>query len=135
MMLFPVTTALLTLALAAAVLALAAEVWPEREWSRAAPAEMGMDPAQLEKVREYALTGSGSGMVVRGGKQVLAWGDLAHRYDLKSTTKSIGVTALGLALKDGKVRLDDPALKHHPELGVPPEENRKTGWLEKITLR
>jgi hypothetical protein len=33
------------------------------------------------------------------------------------------------------VKLDDPAAKHHPAFGIPPESNQDTGWLEKITLR
>jgi len=44
-----------------------------------------------------ALTGEGSGLITRHGRVVLAWGDPKKRYDLKSSTKSIGVTALGLA--------------------------------------
>jgi CubicO group peptidase (beta-lactamase class C family) len=109
--------------------------WPGAKWATAAPAEMGLVESRLEQARAYALTGGGSGLIVRHGKVVIAWGDLEKRYDLKSTAKSIGVTALGLALKDGKVQLDDPAIKHQPALGVPPESNRATGWLERITLR
>jgi CubicO group peptidase (beta-lactamase class C family) len=78
---------------------------------------------------------AGSGCVVRRGKLVFSWGDQAALYDLKSSSKSIGVTLLGLALKDDKVRLDDEAAKYHPSLGIPPEQNRETGWLDKITLR
>ena len=34
------------------------------------------------------------------------------------------VTAVGLALKDGKIRsLHDPARKYHPTFGVPPKSN------------
>jgi CubicO group peptidase (beta-lactamase class C family) len=62
-------------------------------------------------------------------------GRQAQRYDLKSSTKAIGVTALGLALGDGKINgLHDPAHKYHPSLSVPPESNSQTGWLDKITL-
>ncbi len=103
-------------------------------WERAAPGDVGMDDGPLRRARDYALTGGGSGHVVRHGKLVLSWGDPRQKYDLKSTTKSIGVTALGLALKDGKVKLDDSAAKFHPALGTPPEENAKTGWLGDITL-
>lgn len=104
------------------------------EWERATPAEAGMDEAKLVQARDYALRGGGSGMVIHRGKLVLSWGDVKARYDLKSTTKSIGITALGLALIDGKVRLNDAANTHHPELGIQPESNRETGWLKEITL-
>eukprot|EP00913_Durusdinium_trenchii_P023463 g22041.t1 len=86
------------------------------------------------RARDYALTGGGAGMIVRHGKVVMAWGDTGRRYDLKSTTKSIGMTAVGLAIKDGKLKLSDRAQPHHPQFGIPPESNRKTGWLKEITL-
>ncbi|NIN71121.1 MAG: serine hydrolase, partial [Gemmatimonadetes bacterium] len=71
----------------------------------------------------------------RHGKVVLRWGDQKQTYDLKSSTKAIGVTAVGLALMDGKfASLHEPAAKYHPDFGVPPEANREKGWLDKITL-
>jgi CubicO group peptidase (beta-lactamase class C family) len=121
-------------ALAAAAGLARAEPAPGKDWERATPEEMGLDPAKLQQARDYALTGGGSGCVVRGGKLVLAWGDPKQRYDLKSSTKAIGVTALGLAIKDGKMRLTDRAGQFHPGLGVPPEGNRDTGWLDEVTL-
>lgn len=95
----------------------------------------GMNDAELMKARDYALTGGGSGRILHRGEQVLAWGDQRQLYDLKSTSKSFGVTVLGLALMDGKVKLDDLAKKFCPAFGTPPEENAQTGWLDKITLR
>ena len=110
-------------------------VWPGRKWKQAGPEEVEMDAALLLKARDFALTGSGSGRVIRYGRLIMQWGDQKRRYDLKSTTKAIGVTAVGLALKDGKISgLKDRAKKYHPMLGVPPESNAETGWLEKITL-
>jgi CubicO group peptidase (beta-lactamase class C family) len=110
-------------------------VWPGRKWEQARPEEMGMDAAILRKARDYALTGSGSGCVIRYGRCVMQWGDQTQRYDLKSTTKAIGITAVGLALKDGKINsLRDRAKKYHPSFGIKPESNIETGWLDKITL-
>jgi CubicO group peptidase (beta-lactamase class C family) len=109
-------------------------VWPIPQWSRAEPAEVGMDEARLARAREYALTGGGSGYITRHGRLVMAWGDPRAMYDLKSTTKSFGSIALGLAIKDGKLHLEDKAKRHHPTLGVPPEENARTGWLDEITV-
>lgn len=95
-----------------------------------------MDEARLVAARDYALTGGGgSGVIVRHGKVVMSWGSETQRYDLKSSAKAIGVTLLGVALKDGKVALDDPAVKYQPELGATPESNRATGWIPQITLR
>ncbi len=112
-----------------------ADLWPTETWEAATPAEMGMDGTLLEKARDYALTGDGSGLIVRHGRVVMRWGDRKQTYDLKSSTKAVGVTALGLALGDGKIAgLHEPAARYHPEFGVPPEANRDKGWLEKITL-
>ena len=91
--------------------------------------------AKLNAARVYALTGGGSGYITRHGKLVMSWGDRRGTYDLKSTSKSIGVTALALAIADRKIALDDRARKHHPTLGAPPESNAKTGWLAEITIQ
>ncbi|MHC4543245.1 MAG: serine hydrolase [Planctomycetota bacterium] len=111
------------------------EVWPITYWKLAAPREMGIDAGVLGQARDYALTGGGSGCIIRHGRVVMHWGDQKRRYDLKSTTKAIGVTAVGLALKDGKFKgLNEPAKKYHPNFGLPPNSNAETGWLDKITL-
>jgi CubicO group peptidase (beta-lactamase class C family) len=94
-----------------------------------------MDADVLQKARDYALTGGGSGFVTRHGRLILQWGNQKQRYDLKSTTKAIGITAVGLALKDGKIKsLQDQAKKYHPSFGTLPESNTETGWLDKTTL-
>jgi CubicO group peptidase (beta-lactamase class C family) len=111
------------------------EVWPTAEWQTATPAEMGMDAAQLAQAQQYALKGSGSGCIIRGGKLVFSWGSLTAKYELKSTTKSIGVTGLGLALQDGLLDLDDFAQQHYPDIGRTPQNNESTGWLDDITIR
>ena len=104
------------------------------EWERATPAEAGLDAKFLDEAREYALTGGGSGAVIRGGKLVYAWGDTKQRYDLKSTTKSIGATALGVALLDGKVTLEQKAVDCLPTYATPPAQNRLNSWLGETTL-
>lgn len=108
--------------------------YPDAEWARATPAEAGLDEAKLNEARDYALTGEGSGCIIKGGKLVMTWGDFKKRYDLKSTSKSFGAAALGLAIADGKMKLTDKARQHHPTFGVPPDENAKTGWIDEITL-
>jgi len=110
-------------------------LWPGKQWETATPAELGLDTRKLEQARDYALTAEGSACIIYQGKLVMSWGDPTQRYDLKSTSKAIGVTLLGLALKDGKVALDDPAKKFQPTFGLPPETNAAAGWLDKITLR
>jgi CubicO group peptidase (beta-lactamase class C family) len=98
-------------AVAMAIVSAAAEVFPDAEWTKAGYAEAGLAEARLQQARDYALGGGGSGIITRHGKVVMTWGDQAKLYDLKSSSKSIGVTLLGIALKDGKVQLDDPAVR------------------------
>jgi CubicO group peptidase (beta-lactamase class C family) len=129
-----VLTACLTASFQALVLCAAAEAWPSEEWTRATPGEAGLDEARLIQAREYALTGEGSGYITRSGNLVLAWGDARQSYDLKSSTKSFGAIALGLAIKDGKFALADKALALHPTFGVPPETNAASGWVNEITV-
>ena len=107
---------------------------PGDAWQRIAPAEAAMDKKLLDKARDYALAGGGSGCVIRGGRLVYSWGDQEKLYDLKSTTKSIAVTALGLALADGRMKLDDLAGKYHKELAAPAGTLAAHGWAQKITL-
>ncbi|MFO7904934.1 MAG: serine hydrolase [Pirellulaceae bacterium] len=127
-------TIVLTLSLAAA--AQGQEItWPSPEWPAAEPADMKLDADKLEEAKDYALSAGGSGMIVRHGKVVLRWGDPSERYDIKSATKSFGATMLGVAIKDNKIELQAPARKYHPRLGVPPEENAETGWLDEITIQ
>jgi len=120
--------------LAAAIMA-AAQEWPAPDWKLGDPASLGLDSRKLEAARDYALTGGGAGLVIHRGQRVMAWGNQQELFDLKSTSKSIGCMILGLAMKDGKVKLEDPARRHHPEFGLPPATNAGSGWLEKITLR
>ena len=125
--------AALCFSLVSSVVAHAAD-FPGEKWTKATPAEAGLDEVKLNQARDYALTGGGSGYITRGGKLVLSWGDLAKRYDIKSSTKSFGAAALGLAIRDGKMKLDDKARLHHPTLGTPPDENAKTGWLNEVMI-
>ena len=63
------------------------DIWPGQQWQATAPEQVGMNAEVLQKARDYALTGGGSGCVTRSGKLVMQWGDQQQRYDLKSTTK------------------------------------------------
>ena len=108
--------------------------WPGTQWPEVRPSVAGLDEAKLQDARAYSDSAGGSGLIIYQGTAVFHWGDQKKLYDIKSATKSFGATALGLAIKDGKMQLEDLARKHHPSLGVPPESNRDTGWLDQITL-
>ena len=109
----------------ATTLRAAEETWPLPAWTTAEPAAVGLDKQQLIKARDYALTGGGSGYITRGGKLVLSWGDVKQRYDLKSTTKSFGATALGLAILDGKIALTDKAAAASSQVRRPAGQQRQ----------
>lgn len=109
-------------------------VYPGTSWEKTSPKKVGMKASELQKAKKYALSAGGAGYITRHGKRVMAWGDVGKKRDLKSTTKSFGATCLGLAVKDGLVQLHDKAKHHHPNFGVPPKSNKKTGWLDDITL-
>jgi CubicO group peptidase (beta-lactamase class C family) len=110
-------------------------VWPGEQWETATPEQVGMNSSLVMKAKDAALTGGGSGTITRHGRVVVRWGDQAQVYDLKSSTKAIGVTAVGLALMDGKfTSLHEPAVRYHPQLGGLPEANQGKGWVDKITL-
>jgi CubicO group peptidase (beta-lactamase class C family) len=103
-------------------------------WTIAAPADVGMNEAELIAARDYALTGGGSGLISRRGRLVYQWGDIDIRTDLKSTTKSLGGIALGLAMDDAKVAsLNDTAQTYLPTLGTTPANDPT--WLSQITVR
>jgi CubicO group peptidase (beta-lactamase class C family) len=130
----PWLTAFLSL-VATSLLAGPDDPYPADAWRGKPPTEAGLDDEKLKNARDYALSGGGSGFIIHRGFLVMQWGDPAKRYDLKSTTKSIGFTAVGLAVQDGKLTLSDKAAQHHPQFGIPPDDNAKTGWLDEITLR
>jgi CubicO group peptidase (beta-lactamase class C family) len=109
-------------------------VFPTTEWATASPADMNMQTAKLDAARDYSLIGGGSGLITRHGRVVYKWGDPAKIYTIKSATKSVGGIALGLALDDGRLKLTDSAQMHLPTLGVPPQSNVATGWLDQITI-
>jgi CubicO group peptidase (beta-lactamase class C family) len=112
----------------------AEEFWPAAAWSQATPAEVEMDGAKLEAAQAYALSAGGAGVVTRHGRLALSWGDVRELFDVKSSTKSFGSIALGLAIADGKLRLEDRAKSFHPTFGTPPDANAQTGWLDEVTL-
>jgi CubicO group peptidase (beta-lactamase class C family) len=110
-------------------------LWPSPDWESATPQSVGLDGSKLDEAKRYALSAGGSGIIIRHGRVALRWGDQKRKYDIKSSTKSFGATMLGMAIKDGKIRLDHPAVRYHRSFGTPPKENGNSGWLEKITVR
>ena len=87
--------------------------WPTAGWSTAAPEEQGMDPALLAQVAQRVPTDLpilSAVVVVRGGEIVFEDYYNGHVADepihLWSVTKSVTSMAVGLAVADGLLRLD-----------------------------
>jgi CubicO group peptidase (beta-lactamase class C family) len=108
--------------------------WPGDTWEVKTPAELGMDPAKLTEAQNYALSRNGSGLIVRNGYQVAAWGIATDRYPVSSLTKSVGALLLGIANRQGLVGLADRAQTHLADFGIVPVENQETGWLDDVTI-
>lgn len=109
--------------------------WPSADWEVSTPRAVGLDESKLEQAIRYSSLAGGSGMIICQGKVVERWGDQKKRYDIKSATKSFGATMLGVAIKDGKIKLDARAQLYHSSFGSPPSGNEKFGWLGEITIR
>lgn len=109
-------------------------------WTRVAATEVGMNQARLDEAQLYAETGGGvmqpagsAGMIVRRGRLVHYWGEIDQRFDLKSTTKSMGGIALGVAIDDGLIAPEVIAREKVGSLGAEPLTN-DPAWLQEITV-
>ena len=102
------------------------ETDPNHGWLAASPADVGMDAAKLLEAQTYALTGGGAGLISRRGRLVQQWGDIDIRFDIKSTTKSMGSIALGLAIDRSLLALTDTAQSRLPGLGSDPADTSPT---------
>jgi CubicO group peptidase (beta-lactamase class C family) len=120
---------------------------PKRGWYIVNdPAEVAMDGSKLAQAEQYSqIEASSSGAIIRKGKVAYYWGGTtpdqkslgAPLYDVKSTTKSMGSVALGLALLDGKIgSINDPAQQYLPDFGRTddPANPNDPGKLASITL-
>jgi CubicO group peptidase (beta-lactamase class C family) len=106
---------------------------PDHGWVRVAPSDVGVNDAGLAEAQVYAQSGGGAGMIVRKGRLVRSWGNIDQRYDMKSTTKSMGGIALGLALDGQSLALTDLAQARLPNVGNPTAN--QPGWLSQITVQ
>jgi len=112
--------------------------WPTADWQACPPEEQGIDSAKLADglvvIRERGLY-LHSLMIIRNGYVVLDSSfypyDGKAVHDVASVTKSIMTTLIGIAVDQGKLKLDDPALSFFPERDV---ANRDTA-KERITVR
>jgi len=132
MFLIPVKLLLLSASLAAG---LAGQTGGKQgDWRMARPEALGLDRERLETASGYASRAGGAGVVIYRGQAVHQWGDVHARHEIKSSTKSIGSLVLGLALRDGKVNLDDRLGRWMPEFLEPAGDSRERDWREQVKL-
>ena len=93
---------------------------PGATWSTATPRSVGLDAQKLGEIGHVAEQGKSTCLVVeRHGKlaheQYFRGTNAASAQDIYSATKSITSTLVGIAVDDGKLRIDDSASKWIPE--------------------
>jgi hypothetical protein len=88
--------------------------WPGDQWSHAKPGESGL---REEKLAAIAKLLGGRGCIVRGGRLVYGWGDIARVADVASAAKPVFAHLLWKAIEAGRIgSLDEPVLRHEPRL-------------------
>lgn len=119
------------------------DYWPTQGWKKKSPESLGMDPAKLKEMEDYAFTIEGneedrkgtrtdSVVIIKDGylvyeKYARGYSD-TDKHLIWSITKSYINTLVGIAVKEGRIGLDDPIYKYIPEL---PD----TDLHRKITIR
>ncbi len=98
----------------------ATKLWPQPDWETSTPEAEGVSPAGLEKLKAlFTEKKTQAALVIRHGKIVAEWywdgKDKESRFQAFSVTKSIASTAIGLLIKDGKVKLEQSASDFIPE--------------------
>ena len=88
------------------------QVFPDKTWTRRAPADVGMDAAGLDAFANFL---GGRGCVVRHGYMIYEWGDQAIRQDVASACKPVIAHLLFKAVEEGKI----PSLDQRVEEWVP----------------
>lgn len=82
-----------------------AQVFPGATWAQRTPEQAGMSRAKLQELQD---TVGGDGMIVRGGYQVWAWGDLDLARNWGSAAKPPISTMLFLAVTQGRCSTTSP---------------------------
>ncbi|CAH0999459.1 hypothetical protein LEM8419_00759 [Neolewinella maritima] len=98
-----------------------ATVYPDADWERARPDEVGIDPDVLNDALDYLRThckedGLEEVLVIRYGQLVWAGDSIDKVHDIWSCTKSFTAAAAGLLAAEGRIGLDQPVVEHEPLL-------------------
>ena len=89
-------------------------VYPGASWETKTPADVGMDVAKLDALRDLV---GGRGCVVRRGYMVYTWGDPGKRGDVASACKPWYSHFLFKAVEEGRIpSVDQPVSAFEPRL-------------------
>ncbi|MGH8855406.1 MAG: serine hydrolase domain-containing protein, partial [Telluria sp.] len=132
---------------------------PQGEWARKAPAELGIDPAALSAAVQFAQSrettravdfsdqeatfGSrlGSmptqrartnGLVIYKGYVVAEFGDTQYVDPTYSVAKSILATVAGVAVRDGRLAVDEAVGKRVTDGGYASAQNAAVTWAQHL---
>jgi CubicO group peptidase (beta-lactamase class C family) len=132
---------------------------PAGEWARKSPAELGMDPAVLGAALQFAQShettraldfsdqeatfGSrlGSmpgkrartnGLVIYKGYVVAEFGDTQFVDPTYSVAKSMLATVAGVAVRDGRIAVDEPVGKRVQDGGYASPRNAQVTWKQHL---
>ena len=132
---------------------------PQGEWARKSPAELGMDPAALAAAVQFAQSrettfaadfsdqeatfGSrlGSmptrrartnGLVIYKGYVVAEFGDTEFVDPTYSVAKSMLATVAGVAVRDGRIQVDEPVATRVKDGGYASTQNAAVTWKQHL---
>jgi CubicO group peptidase (beta-lactamase class C family) len=81
--------------------------WPSTHWERVDPAALGWSAEKLSAADTYARSYNPTAvMIVQDGKIVAAWGDIAHKVNVRSIRKSVLSALYGIGVAEGRIALD-----------------------------
>ncbi|NCN09255.1 MAG: serine hydrolase [Leptospira sp.] len=117
------------------------DYWPTQAWKSASPESLGMNTDKLQEMEKYSFTLTGndedrlgirtdSVVIIYKGKLVYEKYAREYKKDQKhllwSVAKSYINTLVGIAVRDGLMKLDDFAYEYVPELSVTEEHKKIT---------
>ncbi|MDQ8729429.1 serine hydrolase [Bradyrhizobium sp. LHD-71] len=107
-----------------------ATVWPTNGWQTSTPEEQGMSSEAIARlVDDVGMYKQDSLLVVRNGRIVAdayyAPYVAGIRHDLRSVTKSVVGTLIGILVQQGKVGLDRPVVDLYSDVTIANADERK----------
>lgn len=114
------------------------DYWPTEGWRESTPEEQGIDSGKLadalltmreQKVNIHSL------LIVRNGRVIVD--AYFYPYDgksvhnMRSDTKSVTTTLIGIAIDQGKLNLDDPMISFFPDIPISQPDPK----LETVTVK